>query len=80
MLTSDVVKIFTRDLANMFTDDLANMFTSELEKCEKNDLTNMFPWWSWLVNMFALYQEYDIWSKVLLKVSENWQENTSARV
>ena len=30
--------------------------------------------------MFALYQEYDIWSKVLLKVSEKWQENTSARV
>ena len=64
MLTSASANIFTSDLANTFTSDLANMFTSKLEKYKKW-FGQHVPWWNWLVNMLALYQEYDTWSETV---------------
>ena len=64
MFTSASANIFTSDLANTFTSDLANMFTRKLEKYKKW-FGQHVPWWSWLVNMLALYQEYDTWSETV---------------
>ena len=63
MFTSDLAKMLTCDSTNMFTSDSPNMFVSELEKWKIMIWSTSF-YWNWLVDMLALYQEYDTWSVV----------------